>query len=71
MELVLVLDGSCLVLERLGIVLLVLGGGCLILGQCQGVVLLLVLDRATRVLIWYHGVVLRMGRGTLVIVQRG
>jgi hypothetical protein len=43
MELVLVLDGSCLVLERLGIVLLVLGGGCLILGQCQGVVILLVL----------------------------
>jgi len=38
-------------------------------GQCQGVVLLLVLGRATRVLIWYHGVVLRMGRGSLVIMQ--
>ena len=70
MGVVLVLDGSCLVLERLGVVLM-LGGCCLILGRCQGVMLLLVLGRATLVLIWYHGVVLRMGRGTLVIVQRG
>jgi hypothetical protein len=48
----------------------VLGGCCLILlGQCQGVVLLLVLGEATLVLIWYHEVVLRMGRGSLVIVH--
>jgi hypothetical protein len=65
MGVVLVLVGLFVVLERLGVVLM-LGGCCLILGRYQ---LLLVLGEDTLVLIWYHGVVMRMGGGSLVVVH--